>query len=176
MLNSDPCGGTHPLGTFSILVRTADFMALVLVYCFGALFVWVISRIARDRPMSPQFRKLHPSSSVANYRPISITSVLSKVSERLVSVRLGRFMERSGMVPTTQFAYQKGLVTCGALLCVSHTLQSALDSGQKARTVQIDFSAAFGTVSNSFAQYGAPVVCGIRIQPTFALVRIVRGD
>ena len=37
-----------------------------------------------------------PSSSVANYRPISITSVLSKVFERLVSVRLGRFMERSG--------------------------------------------------------------------------------
>ena len=30
-----------------------------------------------------------PSSSVANYRPISITSVLSKVFERLVSVRLG---------------------------------------------------------------------------------------
>ena len=29
-----------------------------------------------------------PSSSVANYRPIPITSVLSKVFERLVSVRL----------------------------------------------------------------------------------------
>ena len=50
-----------------------------------------------------------PSSSVANYRPISI-SVLSKVFERLVSVRLGRFMERSGVLPTTQFAYLKGLV------------------------------------------------------------------
>ena len=29
-----------------------------------------------------------PSASVANHRPISITSVLSKVFERLVSVRL----------------------------------------------------------------------------------------
>ena len=36
-----------------------------------------------------------PSSSVANYRPISITSLLSKAFERLVSVRLRRFMERS---------------------------------------------------------------------------------
>ena len=51
-----------------------------------------------------------PSSSVANYPPISITSVLSKVFEHLVSVGLGRFMERSGVLPTTQFAYQKGLV------------------------------------------------------------------
>ena len=45
-----------------------------------------------------------PSSSVANYRPISISSVLSMVFERLVPDRLGRFMERSGVLPTTQFA------------------------------------------------------------------------
>ena len=52
-------------------------------------------------------------------------------------------MEHSGILPTTQFAYRKGLDTCDALLCVSHTLQSALESGQEARSVQIDFSAAF---------------------------------
>ena len=56
-----------------------------------------------------------PSSSVANYRPISITSVLSKGFEHLVSVRLGRFME---------------------------------SSGQEARMVQIDFSAAFDRVNH----------------------------
>ena len=33
--------------------------------------------------------------------------------------------------------------TCDALLCVSHTLQSTLESGREARIVQIDFSAAF---------------------------------
>ena len=89
-----------------------------------------------------------PTSSVANYRQISITSVLSKVFGRLVSVRLGRFMEPSGVLPTTQFAYRKGLGTCGAFLCVSHTLQSALESGQEARIVQIDFSAAFDRVNH----------------------------
>ena len=60
-----------------------------------------------------------------------------------MSVRLGRFMERSGVLPTTQFAYQICLGTCDALLCVSHTLQSTSKSGQEARIVQIDFSAAF---------------------------------
>ena len=59
------------------------------------------------------------------YAPISITSVLSKVFERLVSVRLGRFKERSGGLPTTQFAYRKGLGICDALLCVSHTPYTA---------------------------------------------------
>ena len=57
-------------------------------------------------------------------------------------------MEHCGVLPTTQFAYRKGLGTCDALLCVSHTLQSALESRQEARIVQIDFSAAFDRVNH----------------------------
>ena len=85
------------------------FLRLVRLGCFPACW-----RQANVTPIP----KGPPSSSVANYRPISITSVLSKVFERLVSVRLGRFMERSGVLPTTQFAYRKGLGTYVALLCV----------------------------------------------------------
>ena len=58
-----------------------------------------------------------------------VFSFPSKVFGRLVSVRLGRFKERSGVLPTIQFAYRKGLGTCDALFCLSHTLQSALESG-----------------------------------------------
>ena len=57
-------------------------------------------------------------------------------------------MERRGVLTTTQFAYRKGLGTCSALLCVSHTVQSAMESGQEARIVQIDFSAAFDRVNH----------------------------
>ena len=57
-------------------------------------------------------------------------------------------MERSGALPTTQFAYRKGVGTCDELLCVSHTLHSALESGQEARIVQIDYSAAFDRVNH----------------------------
>ena len=65
-----------------------------------------------------------------------------------MSVRLGQFMEFNGVLRTTQFAYWKFLGTCDALLCVSHTLQSALENGQEARIVQIDLSAAFDRVSH----------------------------
>ena len=57
-------------------------------------------------------------------------------------------MEHCGVLPTTQFTYQKGLGTCDALFYVSHTLHSALESGQEARIVQIDFSAAFDKVNH----------------------------
>ena len=70
-----------------------------------------------------------------------------------MSVRLGRFMERSGVLPTIRFAYRKGLGNCDELLCVSHTLQSAFERGQEVRIVQIDFSAAFDRVSHQGILY-----------------------
>ena len=57
------------------------------------------------------------------------------------------------MLPTTQFAYLKGLGTCDALLYVSYTLQSALESGQQARIVQIDFSVSFDRVNHQGILY-----------------------
>ena len=83
------------------------------------------------QPNVTPFQKGSPSSSVTNFRPISITSELSKVFERRVSIRLGRFMKRSGVLPTTQFAYWKGLGTRDALLCVSYPLLSALGGGRR---------------------------------------------
>ena len=77
-----------------------------------------------------------------------MTSVLSKVFERLVAVRLGRFMERSGVLPTTQFAYRKGLGTCDALCACPIHCRVHLQSVQEARIVQIDFSAAFDSVNH----------------------------
>ena len=94
-----------------------------------------------------------PFFSVDNYQPISITSVWSKVFERLVSVRLGLLMELRGIRPTTQFAYRKGLPTCDALLCMSHTLQSALERMQEDRIVQIYFAAAFDRVNHQGILY-----------------------
>ena len=62
-------------------------------------------------------------------------------------------MERSGVRPITQFAYRKGLGSRDALLCVSHTLQSALESEQGARTEKIDFSAAIDRVNHQGILY-----------------------
>ena len=152
MLDLDPYGGSHPLGMFLLfLKRTADVLAPRLSVVFWR-HIRLGSFPACWRQATP-IPKGPPSSSVVNYRPISITSVLSKVLERMVSVRLGRSMEHSGVLPTTNFTFRKGLGTCDALLCVSHTLKSTLESGQEARTVQIDFSTAFDRVNRQGILY-----------------------
>ena len=126
---------------------TADVMAPCLSVVFWQLVcLGSIPACWRKANVTP-ILKAPPSSSVANFRLISITSLLSKVFAILVSVCHGRFMELGGVLPTPQFAYWKGLGTCDALLCMSYTLQSQLESGHEARIVQIDFSAAFDRVN-----------------------------
>ena len=168
MLDLDPCGGPDPLGMFPLfLKRTANVMVPRLSEVFR--------RLVRLGSFPPCWRQANvtpipkgpPSSSFANYRPISITSVLSKVFERLVSVRLGRFMEHNGMLPTTQFAYLKGLGTCDAFLCLSHTLQSVLETGQEAWIVQIDFSAAIDSVNHQGILYR---LCSVGIEGSVVVV------
>ena len=99
LLDLDPYGVTDPLGMFPLFLLAPSlsvlFRRLVRLGSFPAC--WRQANVTAI-PKGP------PSSSVANYRPISITSVLSKALERLVSVRLGRFMKHSGVLPTTQFA------------------------------------------------------------------------
>ena len=54
----------------------------------------------------------------------------------------------NGVLPTTQFAYLKGLGTCNALLCVFHILQSAIESGLESSIMKIEFSEAFDRVNH----------------------------
>ena len=96
-------------------------------FCLGSFVACWRQASVTSIPKGP------PSSHVANYLLISMTSVLSKVVECLASVCLIQFMECSVVIPTTQFAYRKDLVACDALLCLSHILQSALENGLEAR-------------------------------------------
>ena len=109
---------------FPLSTRTADILALCLSVIFQRLLrlgsfpaCW---RLADVTPIL----KDPPSSTVTDYRQIFIMPVLSMVFEQFVSVQLGRFMERSSVLLSTQLTSRKGLCTCDALLCVFHTIQS----------------------------------------------------
>ena len=87
-----------------------------------------------------------------------------------MSVRLGRFIVCSGVLPTTQFAYRKCLSTCDALLAVSHKLQSAMESGQEAKILQIDLIATFDRVNHQGILYK---LCSVGIGGSVILIHFI---
>ena len=150
LLELDSYGGEDPLGGFPLFYKmTADILAPKLGRIFRRLIAGGSFPRCWRKANITAIPKGAPSPDVAEYRPISITPVLSKVFERLVSGKISRFLETSGLLPAAQFAYRKGLGCCDALLTVSHLLQKSLDAGCESRVVQLDFSAAFDRVNHA---------------------------
>ena len=152
--NLDSHGGVDPLGQFPLLFKQcADIMAPKL----SALFRILVRK--GSFPIEWRCANITPipkgslSSNPADYRPISITPVLSKVYEKLIACRLSGYLERANLISPHQFAYRKGLGTCDALLSVNDICQRALDAGQEVRVISIDFSAAFDRVNHAGIVY-----------------------
>ena len=145
----DAHGGTDPHGMFPLFLKEVrKELAPKLAIIFRLLIKrGSFPRYWRTADVVP-VPKDESCAKVSNNRPISITPILSKIFEKLLSVRLVGYFESCGYLPRCQFAYRKGLGTCDALLKIVHDLQDALDGGSEARLAQLDFSAAFDRVNH----------------------------
>ena len=150
LLQLDAYGGTDPSGVFPLFFKkVANVIAGPLSAVFRSMIrLGSFPSIWRTAHITP-VPKGTSSSSPSDYRPISITSVLSKVYERMIASRLGKYLEINGLLPSSQYGFRKGLGTCDALLHVSHIIQQALDCGYESRIVQVDLSSAFDRVNHN---------------------------
>ena len=151
----DPFGGCDPLGFLPLFIKKSSrILAPKLAVVFRLLLnhgsfptCW---RVANVTPIP---KGSSPSVNPEEYRPISITPVLSKVFERMLAKRLHRFIDDAGFLPRTQFGFRKGLGTNDALMHIVHNSQSSLDSGREVRLVSLDFSSAFDRVNHKALLY-----------------------
>ena len=146
----DSFGGCDPLGFLPIFYKT---IAAPLAPKLAKIFRILLSRGSfpqcwRIANITPIPKGSAPSIHPNDYRPISITPVLSKIFERLLARRLTQFLDINKILPMYQFAYKKGVGTSDALLCICHNLQTSLDAGQESRIVSLDFSSAFDLVNH----------------------------
>ena len=98
--------------------------------------------------ITPILKRFTASTRPSEYRPISITPILSKIFERLLAKRLSSYCNKFDSLPNSQFGFRKGLGTGDALLNLSHDLQFSLD-----RIVTIDFNSAFDLVNHNALIY-----------------------
>ena len=88
-------------------------------------------------------------SDTSSYRPISNLSVISKLLERLVHVRITNHLNNNNLFPLNQSAYRRSHSTETAVLKVFSDALSAADNGKLTLLVLLDLSAAFDTVDHS---------------------------
>ena len=82
----------------------------------------------------------------ANYRPVSLTSVLCKVMERLVKAGLERHIQRENLWTVEQHGFQKGRSCVSNLLLAKEKWAEIVDLGGRIDVMFVDFSKAFDRV------------------------------
>ena len=94
----------------------------------------------------PVFKK-GKKDEVTNYRPISLLSLVSKITERCVFDKLFDFI--ADRIHPLQHGFVKGRSTITQLLDTVHRLTKAIDQGYQTDVTFLDFSRAFDSVSHS---------------------------
>ena len=95
--------------------------------------------------VTPVFKKDCPSS-LKNYRPISLISVVGKVMERCVYKHIYNYLLTNRIVTSNQSGFTPGDSAINQLLYITNEFGKALDEGKEIRVIFCDISKAFDRV------------------------------
>jgi len=97
-----------------------------------------------------------------HYHPVSYLPFISKLIERVVSIRVEEHLEQNDYSDIYQSAYRRGYSTETALLKVRSDITEALDEGSMTALSMLDLSAAFDVVDHPILLKRLEVYCGIK--------------
>ena len=92
--------------------------------------------------------KVNKPSSLSVYRPISVTPILSRLTEKLVVQKWLRPAIPS-VLTSDQFAFKPTGSTTAALVNFTHHASKMLEENNCVRCLMIDFTKAFDTVDHA---------------------------
>ena len=129
LMELDSSGGSDPDNIFPLfLKKTADIVSPKLAKIFRDLLTsGSFPKPWRTANVTPIPKGSTPTQFPLEYRPISITPIISKIFEKLIARRLYKYANSAKILPQTQFGFRHGLGTADALLLLTHDLQSSLD-------------------------------------------------
>jgi Reverse transcriptase (RNA-dependent DNA polymerase)/Endonuclease-reverse transcriptase len=123
----------------------SDYLLLIFNKCFQQQD---IPKIWKSANITPVFKKGNRSDPI-NYRPISLTSILCKMFEHIITSNLATFLEQNKLFNNDQFGFRKNRSCELQLLRVIQDLSLILDNKEEADLIFLDFSKAFDKVSHA---------------------------
>ena len=94
----------------------------------------------------PILKKGKPKSKVDSYRPISLTSCICKVAERMINQRLYWWLEKSKKLHPSQSGFRKGRQTIDQLIRLTQDTADAFQKKESVAAVFVDLKQAYDHV------------------------------
>lgn len=120
-----------------------NMIAPVLTHIFNLCFN---SEIFPEKMQLAKVRALYKKGSrnyLGNYRPVSVLPVFSKGLEKLIFIRLSKFLDKSNTLSDAQYGFRPHRSTQFALLDQKEHMIRSIDSRKFVLGIFIDFTKAF---------------------------------
>src|SRR2546425_2979730 len=105
----------------------------------------VIPQDWRDAIVAPLHKKGSKNKS-ENYRPVSLTSIISKLLESIVKDNLVKHLDKYALIRSSQHGFTSGKSCLSNLLDFFEEVTRNLDEGEAVDLVYLDFAKAFDKV------------------------------
>lgn len=93
--------------------------------------------------------KCGDKTDVANYRPISIITNLTKVFEKILKSRMNNYIKKHNLISERQFGFQENKCTEDAISYLISNIYKSVDESKPCLCVFLDLAKAFDTVCHS---------------------------
>jgi len=95
-----------------------------LLHLFNRLFqTGCVPESWKEAAVIPLLKPEKPKEEASSYRPIALTSCLSKVFERVIGARLSWLLESKGSLPRFQSGFRKRRSTIDNLVQLEHRIK-----------------------------------------------------
>jgi len=152
----------YPVPTF--LVRESVDLLLPFLTTLGntSLMQGRLPASQKHAIVTPRLKTsgLDPTD-IANIRPVSNLTFMSKVTERAAASQLNAYLSANGLMPRYQSAYRKKHSTETAMLRVWSDVRTSADVRDVTLLGLLDLSAAFDCVDHDILLHGLEVEFGL---------------
>ena len=125
-----------------------------------------IAPISKHAIVCPALKSGSESYLPKSYRPISLTSHLIKIFEKIIRKAIINHLADNDLLPSNQHGFLQGRSTLSQLIGQVETILRALESGNDVDSIYLDFAKAFDKVDHSILcrklkekRIGGPVGC-----------------
>ena len=147
-LKDNKAAGTDKLGS-SFIKRLAGSLALPLMMLFRkSMETGEVPEQWREANVTAIFKKKGSRCEPGNYRPVSLTSQIGKIFERLIRDKIVKFLEENNKLKDSQHGFRARRSCLTNLLEFFDTVRDYVDQGVPVDTVYLDFQKAFDKVSH----------------------------
>lgn len=143
-----------------------NLISPIIVHLANRIFATGIFPVKFQVAAVVPISKTNDRTNIADYRPISTLSVLSKIIEKLLYTRLSQFInDKLKIISNHQYGFRKKCNTEIAALELVDYISNAIDNRKKVSLVFMDMKKAFDTVNvpklldvlNSYGIRGVPL-------------------